>query len=87
MKKHIIFTLAFLTSYCAKSQMLITDDTTTQDLSVHPSAILELRSNNKGLLVPGINMSTTTLQNPIESQLIYDTDSQRLMNYAASTPG
>lgn len=79
--------MGLLTSDCAKSQLFITDDTTTQDLSVHLSAIIELRSNTKELLVPIINMSTTTLQNPIESQLIYDTDSQRLMNYAASTPG
>lgn len=86
MLKKILYTLPILSTALLSAQMLITDNINEQNLAVHPSAVLELRSQNKGLLVPRVSITSptdiTTIQNPTMGQLIYDTNTKRLMNYS-----
>lgn len=86
MLKNIFYLTTIFFSSHLSSQMIITDNVNDQNLTIHPSAILELRSASKGLLVPRVNIQgandMTTIPNPTVGQLIYDTNSKRLMNYS-----
>lgn len=63
-------------SIIANAQMLITKtaDAATEGHEPHPSAMLELRSNNQGFLIPRAALTsitdTSTIQNPVEGTAV-----------------
>jgi hypothetical protein len=56
----LMLTLMVLGAANAKAQVLISPGGTSTGSGVSPSAVLELRSNNSGLLLPQVNLGTAT---------------------------
>ena len=73
--KHKYILLAILISNLAFTQVLISDKAETNPVP-HGSAILEIRSNNKGLMLPKANPALIT--NAPEGLLFYNTVSNKL---------
>lgn len=71
--KHIIIGLFFLTSFSIFSQVKVGDNPNT----INTNSILELETTNKGLLLPRVALSSTTLANPlaahVEGMTVYNT--------------
>jgi len=75
-----VFSCAFLATTGLLAQVSINSDGTAP----HTSAMLEVKSTSKGLLVP--RMTTTDrdgITNPQEGLLIYNTDEKKFQGYAA----
>lgn len=72
-RKTVFYLIILLISTSVFSQVGI-NDAGTDDFNTTPinsNAVLELRSNNKGLLLPRVNAETANLQ--VEGMLFYDT--------------
>jgi len=68
MKKLIYLTLLFLTNFCFSQVGIGTD-------SPHASSILELKSDNKGLILPKVStINRDLILNPAEGLLIFNTN-------------
>ena len=77
MKK--IFTLFLLyISVTAYSQFIVRSGKMPENAVAHPSAILEILDDNKGILLPKINLATNPITNPKQGLLVYDEDKGKL---------
>lgn len=77
MKKFFPFLFFFHLVLAASAQTVQTDGTVPVDAAnpFNTSALLELRSNNKGFLVPRMTAENRTgIQNPAQGLLVYQTD-------------
>lgn len=75
MKKLLSFTI-FLSVFAASGQVKIGDNPAT----ISTSAILELESTNKGLVVPRV-ATTAAVANPVNGMIIYDLSSNCFKGY------
>lgn len=72
MKKHIF--ILFISMFLPISaQVIVLDkDATDQSSAINPNAVLEIRSDNKGMIIPQIT-TEPTLSNVDEGMIFYDT--------------
>ena len=80
MKKLLLF-LIFLSTFFSLSSQSVGIGTTTPDAS----AMLEVKSTSKGLLIPRLT-STSSISNPANGLIIYNTSTNEIM-YNAGTSG
>jgi microcystin-dependent protein len=79
--KNIVFSIIFWVPLVVFSQVGIN---TTQP---HPGAALEIRSFNKGLLMPRINFNDFPIDNPVNSLLVYEINLDRFLYYREDRGG
>ncbi len=61
--------LAFISTNAVTAQMKIKDGTISSTTSPDPNAVLELESNNKGLLMPRVALTATTSASPLAAHV------------------
>ncbi len=80
MKKQITLVFLFLITVKLFSQIGINTDNSTPNVS----AQLDVKSTNKGLLLPRISTSATTFNSPAAGLMVYDQDKASLAYYNGS---
>ena len=73
MKKYLLFIFLLIsslisTNFCYAQGVAVNTDGSTAD----PSAMLDVKSNNKGILIPRVT-STTSITSPVTGLLIFQT--------------
>lgn len=81
MRRLITFSVSFLLCLLGQSQGLTIGTT-----SPHPSAIVEISSNNKGFLLPLVSqVQRISINNPAEGLLVYDSTLHRFYQFQNGT--
>lgn len=81
MKKIIIF-ISLISSSIFFSQVIITTETNPIP---KPNVVLEVKSTQKGLLVPRMTtVQRLAIDSPIQGLLVYDTDKKEIFIFSAS---
>ncbi|MGI9526862.1 MAG: Calx-beta domain-containing protein [Weeksellaceae bacterium] len=75
--KNILLSFCLLGSIVGSAQVLI-DDTGADNATPESSAVLELKSNDKGLLLPRLSQAPA---DPVAGMLYYDTTNNTFMGY------
>ena len=80
-----ILLLIIFSSFASFSQVLITDDGTTNP---DGSAMLEIKSSDKGMLIPRLTtLQRTSIGSPVAGLLVYDTTAGSFFIYGKNSKG
>lgn len=80
MKKLVLFGILTVLVLATNAQMAITTDGS----DAHPSAMLEVKSSNKGMLIPRVSLAAI-IQNPAQGLLVYQTSNPEGFYYFSSS--